>query len=74
MNPNAMILNANHPSLGVLSPALAPVGHVAGLLTTWRRRAVDRAQLRSLDAHMLRDVGLSLADVECEAGKPFWRG
>lgn len=72
MNANATILNASHPSFAALS--LAPVGRFVGLLATWHRRAADRAQLRSLDAHMLRDVGLSCGDIEVEVNKPFWRG
>ncbi len=46
----------------------------ADLLATWRQRAADRQQLQGLDNHMLRDVGLSRADVEFEISKPFWRG
>jgi uncharacterized protein YjiS (DUF1127 family) len=36
-------------------------------------RARQRRQLQSLNDHMLKDLGLSRADVEGEAGKPFWR-
>ncbi len=72
MNANATILNTNHSSFAALS--LAPVERVVGLLATWHRRAADRAQLRSLDVHMLRDVGLLRGDIEIEISKPFWRG
>lgn len=43
------------------------------LLLTWQQRARDRRQLESLSDHMLRDIGLSRADVLAEASKPFWR-
>jgi uncharacterized protein YjiS (DUF1127 family) len=43
------------------------------LVLAWQERARQRRHLRSLDNHMLRDIGLSRADVEGEAGKPFWR-
>jgi len=46
----------------------------ADLLGGWRQRAADRRHLLALDDGMLRDIGLSRADVELEAGKPFWRG
>jgi uncharacterized protein YjiS (DUF1127 family) len=46
---------------------------IVDLLLTWHERARQRHQLRALDHHMLRDIGLSRADVEGEAGKPFWR-
>ena len=39
----------------------------------WQRRHNDRLHLLSLDDHMLHDIGVSLADVEREASKPFWR-
>ena len=47
--------------------------HAAHLLLTWQQRARDRQQLQSLSDHMLRDIGLSRADVFLEASKPFWR-
>jgi uncharacterized protein YjiS (DUF1127 family) len=40
---------------------------------TWHRRLKDRIALQSLDDHMLRDIGLSRADIEREATKPFWK-
>ena len=49
------------------------VRRAADLLLTWQQRARDRRQLESLSDHMLRDIGLSRADVLAEASKPFWR-
>ena len=43
------------------------------LLLTWHARARQRRQLQSLSDHMLRDLGLTRADVMAEASKPFWR-
>ena len=43
------------------------------LLLIWQQRARDRRQLQSLNDHMLRDIGLTRADVFAEAAKPFWR-
>ena len=45
----------------------------ADQLLVWHERARQRHQLASLDAHMLRDLGLARADVEAETAKPFWR-
>ena len=42
-------------------------------LLLWQDRARQRAHLASLDDRMLRDIGLSRADVTGEASKPFWR-
>lgn len=38
----------------------------------WRRRRIDRRRLQQMDDHMLKDIGLSRADVEAEISKPFW--
>jgi uncharacterized protein YjiS (DUF1127 family) len=43
------------------------------LLLVWHERARQRRQLETLSDHMLRDIGLSRADVLAEATKPFWR-
>jgi uncharacterized protein YjiS (DUF1127 family) len=39
----------------------------------WRRRARERAALAALDDRMLADIGLSRAEAEFFANKPFWR-
>ena len=44
-----------------------------GALREWRRRSKGRAQLAALDARMLADIGVSRADAEFLANKPFWR-
>ena len=43
------------------------------LLMEWQDRARQRHHLRELNDHLLRDMGISRADVEYEASKPFWR-
>ena len=45
----------------------------AAALALWSERARQRRALRALDARLRRDVGLSPAEVEAEARKPFWR-
>jgi uncharacterized protein YjiS (DUF1127 family) len=47
--------------------------HAADLLLIWHERARQRRQLLSLSDHMLRDLGLTRADVMAESSKPFWR-
>ena len=42
-------------------------------LLLWHERARQRRHLQDLSDHMLRDIGLSRADVLAEAYKPFWR-
>jgi uncharacterized protein YjiS (DUF1127 family) len=43
------------------------------LVLTWHERARQRRHLESLNDRMLRDIGLTRADVLAEASKPFWR-
>ncbi|HZT20949.1 MAG TPA: DUF1127 domain-containing protein [Dongiaceae bacterium] len=42
------------------------------LLEIWALQQERRA-LQALDDAMLKDIGLSRADVEGEVAKPFWR-
>jgi uncharacterized protein YjiS (DUF1127 family) len=42
-------------------------------VAVWQERRRQRSALSRLDNRMLRDIGLSLADVEHEIAKPFWR-
>lgn len=43
------------------------------VLVAWRARAGQRRRLAELDDRMLRDIGLTRADVRMELEKPFWR-
>jgi uncharacterized protein YjiS (DUF1127 family) len=43
------------------------------ILREWRRRSKGRAQLAALDERTLADIGISRADAEFLANKPFWR-
>jgi uncharacterized protein YjiS (DUF1127 family) len=42
-------------------------------LSEWRQFRRSRAELAKLDERMLRDIGLTRADVWREINKPFWR-
>jgi uncharacterized protein YjiS (DUF1127 family) len=55
-------------------PVMATVSAVGQLIATWRRRARERRELGSLDYRTVRDLGMSPADIQFEANKPFWRG
>jgi len=43
------------------------------IMLDWQDRARQRHNLLEMDDHLLRDIGLSRADLENEATKPFWR-
>ena len=38
------------------------------------RRYRSRQRITELDHHLLKDIGVSFAEAETEANKPFWRG
>jgi uncharacterized protein YjiS (DUF1127 family) len=40
---------------------------------SWLDRVHQRRHLAQLSDHMLKDVGLTRADVEAETSKPFWQ-
>lgn len=42
-------------------------------LQFWSERASQRRRLAELDVRMLKDIGLSRADVARESGKRFWQ-
>ncbi len=41
--------------------------------SAWRRHR-SRQRITELDGRMLKDIGVSFAEAETEANKPFWRG
>jgi uncharacterized protein YjiS (DUF1127 family) len=59
-----------HAALDMLSDA---TGWVLATFGEWRRRNRDRAQLTTLDHRMLADIGLTEADRDFLANKPFWK-
>ena len=42
-------------------------------LLSWTDRTRQRRHLAELDDRLLRDIGISRADVEAEVSRPFWR-
>jgi len=42
-------------------------------LLHWHDVARQRRALLALDARILKDIGISRAEAEREAGRPFWR-
>ncbi|SOH93441.1 protein of unknown function [Monaibacterium marinum] len=46
-------------------------GYVA-LVAIWTRRSRSRRHLKHLDAHLLRDIGVTEWNAQREAERPFW--
>ena len=69
-------VGTSHATLagGVMVPApWTSAAVVIEDVLAWVERARQRRQLGELSDHMLKDIGLTRADVEAEVTKPFWR-
>lgn len=55
-----------------LTPATAAALRVVVLVVKWEERRRTRRGLKRLDAHLLKDIGLSRRDVERELARPVW--
>jgi uncharacterized protein YjiS (DUF1127 family) len=55
---------------GILANAFA---QVVETVLGWQERAAQRHNLSQLNDALLKDIGVSRADVEGEISKPFWR-
>lgn len=74
----ASSLSAGYPyrlpySRGANRTPLRPLRAVVRTLTVWQDRLVERAALRNMPGHLLRDMGSDVAWARREADKPFWR-
>jgi uncharacterized protein YjiS (DUF1127 family) len=49
------------------------LGRLRQLLELWRCRMRVRAELAGLDARSIQDIGVTVASIEAELRKPFWR-
>ena len=50
-----------------------PVGRAMVRVLQWQERAQERQALERMDERMLKDMGLSKADVARETTKKFWQ-
>jgi uncharacterized protein YjiS (DUF1127 family) len=57
---------------GRREPPQRPRSVWAMIVAAWRRHQT-RMALARLDAHLLKDIGLTYAEAENEMNKPFWR-
>ena len=47
--------------------------HPLTTLRQWHRRSKERRELAALSDLMLQDIGITRADAEFLANKPFWK-
>lgn len=71
--PRAVRRGLGSRSTSRTTALLAAIRRVLDVLSAWRKRAAGRSMLASLDDCMLRDIGLTRADVQRELTKPFWQ-
>jgi uncharacterized protein YjiS (DUF1127 family) len=60
----------------LLAVARRPVellGDFIELALVWLQRSRERRELGAFSDHMLKDLGVSRADIDHEVSKPFWR-
>jgi uncharacterized protein YjiS (DUF1127 family) len=57
---------------GRIGTGAATVTPLWRTVTLWRALARERRTLTTLDARLLRDIGVEAADAEREAARPFW--
>lgn len=51
---------------------LAQVNKVWIKIMYWREMSISRAELANLSDVLLKDIGISRAEAEFEASRPFW--
>lgn len=69
MNPSVVLYRL----FGTVFPSARRSRNVLHILATWQERNEQRRLLAGMDDRLLKDVGLTRADVAHETGKPFWR-
>jgi uncharacterized protein YjiS (DUF1127 family) len=66
------MLKALHFSTPTVDLASVPA-RIAHIVLEWQARAEQRQNLANLDDDMLKDLGLTRAQVAEEVNKPFWQ-
>lgn len=61
------------PGGRAFAPSRSRAASLLRYVLTWSERIRQRQALQALDEWVLKDIGLSRADVMREYDKPFWR-
>ena len=72
--PEATFVPRGAPAIPVLQPKHPWFTRATGWLAAAYRRHRSRQWLASMDAHLLKDIGVTYAEAETEANKRFWQG
>ncbi|MCP4295270.1 MAG: DUF1127 domain-containing protein [Proteobacteria bacterium] len=72
-----MNIQIRQPHLISLAPLTEELSQfftkAAQTVSKWKNNYRSRKELALMDSHMLKDIGLTEADVYNEVEKPFWR-
>lgn len=71
--PLDLTVSTRWPSSGPGERLQGPILQAVDTLFTWAERARQRRHLRTLNDHLLADIGLTDADVARETSKRFWQ-
>jgi uncharacterized protein YjiS (DUF1127 family) len=71
--PVAFLTHVKSVALLIAWSTLTLIFRLIGILRTWRRRALERAELAQMSQGEFHDIGVSSADHWTETHKPFWR-
>jgi len=71
MDSQSRIARSLGSALDLVTPRLGR--SLRATLTCWRERSRQRRALAKLDAHSLRDIGITHSQAKREADKPFWK-
>ena len=58
---------------GFVRPRESLIPAIWETVLVWQARAALRARLAEFEDHRLKDIGVSRAEANREAAKPFWR-
>jgi len=61
------------PTVARCADLLELLGDFIELALLWLQRSRERRELGGFGDHMLKDLGVSRADIDREVSKPFWR-
>jgi uncharacterized protein YjiS (DUF1127 family) len=71
--PAVFLTGVKSAALLVAAFTLTPISRLTDMARTWRRRALERAELARMSEYELHDIGVSSADHWTETHKRFWR-
>jgi uncharacterized protein YjiS (DUF1127 family) len=63
-------LDLNEQRIPQVSPRNKTMSPILKTIRRWRDKTFYQGRLARLDAHMLRDIGISRFDVDCVIGHP----